>query len=252
MRDVHFWVAARNLNRQGHEIVGYRFQLRQLNAAPRTSAGFTSPSQFDGWAKCPPISFLTYHACMIRLYYGSDTQKTHHVVQNILMPLFEQQQIRVEDKVIAELTDTDWLDHEVFILGVPTWYYGELQSDWEAYFDHFKKLDFKGKTVALFGLGDQWGYDEWFIDGVGILAQSLLESGATLIGFWPTEGYQFQKSRALKNDNEFYGLALDEDNQYELTQERCERWVRLVLSDLETAGELALKRCGVAHTNQEN
>jgi hypothetical protein len=56
----------------------------------------------------------------------------------------------------------------------------------------------------------------------------------------------------LKNDNEFYGLALDEDNQYELTQERCERWVRLVLSDLETASELALQRCGVAHTNQEN
>ncbi len=205
-----------------------------------------------GGPQGPPIFFSIPRARMIRLYYGSDTQKTHHVVQNVLLPILERQRVHVKDKVIAELTDDDWSDHEVFILGVPTWYYGELQSDWEAYFDHFRKLDFSGKTVALFGLGDQWGYDEWFIDGVGILAEALLDRGATLIGAWPTEGYDFQKSRALKNDNEFHGLALDEDNQYELTQERCERWVQLVLSELNATGHPVLQKTTMVYTIWEN
>ena len=205
-----------------------------------------------GGPQGPPIFFSIPRARMIRLYYGSDTQKTHHVVQNVLLPILERQRVHVKDKVIAELTDDDWSNHEVFILGVPTWYYGELQSDWEAYFDHFKTLDFSGKTVALFGLGDQWGYDEWFIDGVGILAEALLDSGATLIGAWPTEGYDFQKSRALKNNCEFYGLALDEDNQYELTQERCERWVQLVLSELNATGHPVSLKSTVVHTIWEN
>ena len=167
---------------------------------------------------------------MIQLFYGSDTQKTHEVVQSTILPLLRLEGVEAQDKVIPELTDEDWIEHDMFILGVPTWYYGELQSDWEAYFDHFKTLDFTGKTVALFGLGDQWGYDEWFIDGVGILAEVLLENGAELICPWPTEGYDFQKSRALKNEGEFYGLALDEDNQYELTKSRCELWVPQVVA----------------------
>lgn len=167
---------------------------------------------------------------MIQLFYGSDTHKTHEVVQSTILPLLRLEGVEVQEKVIPELADEDWIEHDMFILGVPTWYYGELQSDWEAYFDHFKTLDFKGKTIALFGLGDQWGYDEWFIDGVGILAEALLENGAELICPWPTEGYDFQKSRALKNEGEFYGLALDEDNQYELTKSRCELWVPQVVA----------------------
>jgi flavodoxin I len=167
---------------------------------------------------------------MIQLFYGSDTHKTHEVVQSTILPLLRLEGVEVQEKVIPELADEDWIEHDMFILGVPTWYYGELQSDWEAYFDHFKTLDFTGKTVALFGLGDQWGYDEWFIDGVGILAEVLLENGAELICPWPTEGYDFQKSRALKNEGEFYGLALDEDNQYELTKSRCELWVPQVVA----------------------
>ena len=172
---------------------------------------------------------------MIQLFYGSDTMNTHRVVQNILVPAIKNHGFDVCDKTIPEIKDEDWVQNDVFILGVPTWYYGDLQSDWEAYFDHFKTVNFKGKTVALFGLGDQWGYDEWFIDGVGILAEVLLKNGAQLIGAWPTKGYTFQKSRALKNATEFYGLALDEDNQYELTQGRCEIWTSAVLAELQAS-----------------
>ena len=42
--------------------------------------------------------------------------------------------------------------------------------------------------------------------------------GWTQAGFWSTDGYDFNESKAL-NNGKFVGLALDEDNQFDLTQE---------------------------------
>jgi len=53
-------------------------------------------------------------------------------------------------------------------------------------------------------------------------------NGARLIGTWPNEGYKFTASEALLSDNTFVGLALDEDNQDELTEQRIEKWVKQV------------------------
>lgn len=169
---------------------------------------------------------------MIQLFYGSDTNKTHRVVQEVMRPLFDEHGVSICDKVVSELKPEDWTENEVFIIGVPTWYYGELQSDWQAYFEELKGVDFTGKTIAIFGLGDQWGYDEWFIDGVGILAEVLIQNGAKMIAPWPTEGYDYTASKALNAEGDFYGLALDEDNQYELTDERCKKWVEMVVNEL--------------------
>lgn len=169
---------------------------------------------------------------MIQLYYGTDTNKTDHVAQNVLIPLLKEHGLDIKDKVVAEIAADDWKEHDVFIIGVPTWYYGDLQSDWEAYFPTLQKVDFTNKTVAIFGLGDQWGYDEWFVDGIGILADALIANGADMIGAWPNEGYTFQKSKALKPDGTFHGLALDEDNQWDLTEERCKQWVDSIAPEL--------------------
>jgi len=179
---------------------------------------------------------------MIQLFYGSDTNKTHRVVQEVMLPLFEEHGVAICDKVVGELKPEDWTDNEFFIIGVPTWYYGELQSDWQAYFEELKTVDFTGKTIAIFGLGDQWGYDEWFIDGVGILAEVLIQNGATMIAPWPTEGYDFTASKALNSEGEFYGLALDEDNQYDLTDERCKKWIERVINELNVSATASNKR----------
>ena len=110
-------------------------------------------------------------------------------------------------------------------MGVPTWYDGVLQSDWEDYFEEFKKIDFTGKFVAIFGLGDQIGYAEYFVDGIGILAKVIIDNGGEIIGYWPTEGYSYDESKALLNDDFFYGVALDEDNEDDMTHYRLEKWV---------------------------
>ena len=156
----------------------------------------------------------------IKLIYGSDTGNTELVTEDISKLLNE-----IEVTTVADLTSEDW-DHDKFILGIPTWYDGELQSDWEDYFEEFKTIDFTNKTVAIFGLGDQLGYEEWFCDGIGILAEVIIENGGKVIGYTEKDdSYEFEDSKALVDDDTLYGLAIDEDNQPELTQERLKKWV---------------------------
>ena len=68
----------------------------------------------------------------IKLIYGSDTGNTELVTEDISKLLDN-----IEVTTVADLTSEDW-DHDKFILGIPTWYDGELQSDWEEYFEEFK------------------------------------------------------------------------------------------------------------------
>ncbi len=99
-----------------------------------------------------------------------------------------------------------------------------MQSDWEDFYDELDNIDFTGKKVAYFGSGDQVGYPDTFQDALGILEEKISENGAETVGYWPTEGYEFSESKAVR-DGKFVGLALDEDNQSDLTEERIKSWV---------------------------
>ena len=159
----------------------------------------------------------------IKLIYGSDTGNTELVTADLVKLLDKEE---VEVKTVDKVTQEDWESHFNYLLGIPTWYDGELQSDWEDYFDEFKKIDFTGKKVAIFGLGDQIGYEEWFCDGIGILGKVIIENGGKLLGYTQKDSsYDFDESLALADDSTLYGLALDEDNQPELTEERLKKWV---------------------------
>jgi flavodoxin I len=160
----------------------------------------------------------------IKLIFGTDTGNTEYVINTYLLSLLENE-FEVKVVEVDEITSEDWESHNFFILGIPTWYDGLLQSDWEDYFEEFKQIDFTGKTLALFGLGDQIGYAEYFVDGIGILAEVILKNGGKIIGYWSKEGYEYLKSKAELNKEVLYGLALDEDNEDNLTQERCEKWI---------------------------
>ena len=140
----------------------------------------------------------------IKLIYGSDTGNTELVTEDIIKLLDD-----VEVTTVADLTPEDW-DHDKFILGIPTWYDGELQSDWEDYFEEFKTIDFTNKTIAIFGLGDQLGYDEWFCDGIGILAKVIIENGGKVIGYTEKDdSYDFDTTpKSLVDDNTFYVLCI--------------------------------------------
>jgi flavodoxin I len=94
----------------------------------------------------------------------------------------------------------------------------------KAVYDELDNVDFSGKKIAYFGPGDQVGYADNFQDAMGILEEKISERGGMTVGYWSTEGYEFSESKAIKN-GKFVGLALDEDNQSELTDQRVKTWV---------------------------
>tara|TARA_Y100001933_G_C18950921_1_gene543707 strand:- start:86 stop:610 length:525 start_codon:yes stop_codon:yes gene_type:complete len=163
----------------------------------------------------------------IGIIYGSDSGATEQAA-NKIYSFF--QKYNVELLEIKDVDEEKILSFDYLIFGLSTWYVGELQSDWENYFEDFKKIDFSNKIISVFGLGDQWGYDYNFVDGIGIIGKEILKNNGNIIGHWPTEGYEFQESKGLVSDNMFFGLALDEDNQYELTDERIKLWCDQLLN----------------------
>ena len=90
-----------------------------------------------------------------------------------------------------------------------------------------------GKKIALFGLGDAFGYAENFLDALGLLWDEVKKCGAPeLIGVWPTEGYTFDESVGKFDEDHFLGLGLDEDNEPDLHDERIAAWVAKVKGEL--------------------
>ena len=164
----------------------------------------------------------------IGLIYGSDTGYTDQV-SNGIKSYFENFNITLHE--IHLIDEKTILMYDFLIFGVPTWNIGELQSDWDYYFEEFKKIDFSGKLIAIFGLGDQIGYEDNFVDGIGILAKEIIKNNGKIIGEWSSKGYEFKKSKGLKDENNFYGLAIDEDNQYDQTEERIKKWCNLIIEN---------------------
>ncbi len=162
----------------------------------------------------------------IGLFYGSDTGCTETVSEMIK----EQMGDTIELLDVYDVSPEDFKQYDKIIIGLSTWHDGQLVSAWDDFYDDFKTVDMKGKTVAIFGLGDQYGYSTYFIDGVGILGDVVLENGGKLIGWWPTEGYEHDESKA-ERDGKFMGLAIDEDNQDELTEERVTKWVTQITEE---------------------
>ncbi|MGO1192130.1 flavodoxin, partial [Vibrio casei] len=114
----------------------------------------------------------------------------------------------------------------------PTWYYGESQCDWDDFFPELEAIDFSTKLVAIFGCGDQEDYAEYFCDAMGTVRDIVEAKGGTIIGYWPTEGYEFEASKALVDDNSFIGLCIDEDRQPELTDERVKTWSKQIYDEM--------------------
>ena len=130
------------------------------------------------------------------------------------------------DLINAEtVTEEQFLSYDFLILGVPTWWDGELPNYWDEFLPALEDMDLKGKTIALFGHGDQKGYAQNFADAIGILAEILKNRGARITGETPLKGYTFERSKAVKG-NKLTGLVLDEVNQQELSEERIKNWVK--------------------------
>lgn len=168
----------------------------------------------------------------IGLFYGSSTCYTEIVAEKIQASIGKE---LVDVYNIKETGLSKINDYDMLILGISTWDYGELQEDWGALWHEVCGLNVNNKLVALFGLGDQNGYGEWFVDALGMLHDELQPHQPLFIGKWSIEGYEFSASKALTDDKQhFHGLVIDEDTQYELSDERIEQWCLQILEEINT------------------
>jgi flavodoxin I len=160
----------------------------------------------------------------IGLFFATQTGKTEGIVDIIKDELGEK---NVDIYDMANATASDFDSYSYLFIGSPTWDIGELPSDWEAFFPELDAMNFSDKTIAYFGTGDQVGYADNYMDAMGILEAKISERGGKTVGHWPTTGYDFDESKAVKN-GEFVGLALDEDNQGDLTETRIKQWLQII------------------------
>jgi flavodoxin I len=163
----------------------------------------------------------------IGLFYGTQTGKTESAAE-IIRDAFGGDVVTLHD--ISQADVADFAEYECLIIGSPTWNIGELQSDWEGIYPDLDEVDFTGKMVAYFGTGDQIGYADNFQDAMGILEEKISQQGGKTVGYWPTDGYDFGASKAVRN-GKFCGLALDDDNQSDLTDERIQAWVSMLKTE---------------------
>jgi len=169
----------------------------------------------------------------IGVFFGTNTGKSRKVAKLIKK--------RFDDETMADplnvnrTTPEDFLQYSLLILGTPTLGDGLLpglsadceNESWEEFLPKLADADFTGKTIALYGLGDQIGYGDEFLDAMIELHHFFASRGATLVGNWPVEGYEFTHSESVVN-GEFVGLALDLDNQGGLTEQRLDSWLKMI------------------------
>ncbi|MDR1591355.1 MAG: flavodoxin [Prevotellaceae bacterium] len=163
----------------------------------------------------------------IVIIYGSTTGNTESAAKNIAGKL-STEEVRLIDVANLKAGDPDAFPN--LILGTSTWGFGDLQDDWESALSILAKSDLTGKKVALFGLGDSDAYADTFVNGMGILYETLEDKGCEFIGKVPVDGYTFDASQAVR-DGYFVGLALNEDGESNLTDARIKQWIAQILPE---------------------
>jgi flavodoxin I len=165
----------------------------------------------------------------IGIFFGPLKGSVNRVADKVKAALGEQnvEMISVNDATVSDLEKYDRIIFGISTVGKETWDSNYSNTDWSKFFPNISKVDFSGKTVAIFGLGDHITYSGQFVNAIGVLAKELLKKGATIVGQVDQSGYEFDDSEAVV-DGVFIGLPIDEDFEPELTDERVSNWVKSI------------------------
>ena len=157
----------------------------------------------------------------IGIFFGTSTGTTESIAEAIGSAL----NVDSSDQHNVADTSADQLaEYDVLLLGSSTWGSGDLQDDWYDFLEAAKAMDLSGKKVALFGCGDSSSFSDTFCGALGTIYNDLQGTGCEFIGAVSTDGYTFDDSEAVV-DGKFVGLAIDEMNEDDKTEERINNWV---------------------------
>jgi len=178
-------------------------------------------------AFAPPASKNVHSSTALNanvgLYYSTQTGNTETVAGYIA----EAAGLQIED--IGDADDDAVSGLDSIIVGAPTWHTDEETersgTEWDTWlYETLPNLDLSGKKVAVFGVGDQASYGEYYADAAGELFDLFEAAGCKMVGFTSTDGYEHAASKA-ERDGKFIGLMCDEDNQYDMSEDRSKAWV---------------------------
>lgn len=166
----------------------------------------------------------------IGIFFGTDTGTTRLIAKKMAKRLDG-----LADKPlnVNRIELETMLQYDFLILGTPTYGHGQLPGidtnikagSWQEFLPGLERTDMKGKTVALYGLGNQEKYPERFADSLFYLYEAIKNAGATIVGDWSTDGYNFDFSRA-EVDGRFVGLVIDNNSQGMETEGRIDEWLQ--------------------------
>lgn len=133
---------------------------------------------------------------------------------------------------INKVTKETLSEYDNWIVGGSTvgshvWEDADDTNKWNDFFKLLDEVDTNDKVVTFFGLGDQVLYPHHFVDGLGVFQEEFEKRNIKIVGQWPSEGYDFFDSEGIK-DGYFFGLALDQDQQSELSDERIDQWLEII------------------------
>lgn len=172
---------------------------------------------------------------MGKLFYGTQTGTTVGVADEIQKHL---KGLISEVKCITLATPGELAACDFLVLGGATYGDGELTDDWIAFCPHMDSINFAGKKVALFALGDQFGYSFTFVSAMKQLYDKVRARGGEIIADKiPTTDFEFDHSESIV-DGYFVGLVIDDVNQPRLTERRIETWATEVRKQLSVACSL--------------
>lgn len=169
----------------------------------------------------------------IGIFFGTTTGRTRKIAKMIKKRFGDE--VMADPLNVSRASAEDISAYDFLILGTSTMGEGQLpgleancdSESWQEALERFKDVDFAGKTVALYGLGDQEAYKDNFCDALAALHDFVTSRGAHVVGSWPADGYSFATSLAVV-DGAFIGLTLDLDNQASQTEERLTRWLESI------------------------
>merc|ERR1712084_52932 len=164
----------------------------------------------------------------VGLLYATQTGNTETVAGYIA------EAAGLEAADIGDYAAEDLAEFDGLIVGCPTWNTDadEYRSGtaWDDVIDDIKGTDLSGKTVAVFGVGDQEGYGDNFTDGIEELHETFAAAGAKMVGYVDASGYNHSASKSVRGDK-FLGCPFDEDNQSDMSADRAGAWVEQLKSE---------------------
>ena len=158
------------------------------------------------------------------IFYGSSMGTTEILANDIAVAMgVDSADVH---NVSSALVD-DVQNYDCILLGSSTWGLGELQDDWYDFLEGLKGQNLAGKKVGLFGTGDAEAYPDTFCDALGIIYDAIESSGCEFVGSFEPTDYAVTCSAVCK-DGIFVGLAIDDSNESDLTEDRIKIWVAAI------------------------